>query len=320
LSEKDFHPSFGWKLAPPDGRDYHIRNFLPKAVPLPAAFSWRTYMTQKKDQGEVGACVAFAWSFVIDFLINQGASFYQYFDHSPRFIYSRRANAPGEGMDNRDAADITLNLGDCLESLCPGIWYGITNADQICGSGTDSIMQDALTARTKSYARCYNTSDMMQAIYQIAPIVWGGPVFESWVTAPATNTGVIPMPGPNDSEIGGHDICVDGWTADGYLEFITPWWLIPKVKPWGDGCFGKLPLAYADMFLSDGEADSFSATPRPPGPQPPKPKTCIEKFDACQDDFLTCLANLILCYLGFGKPTGRQVTQMKKKLNQLGVK
>jgi hypothetical protein len=309
----EFRPALGWMKAPIDGRDYHVRNFIPRREILPDTFSWRKYMTLKKNQNLVGACTAFAWSFVNDFQKSQELNFSTYYNTAPRFLYSRRANAPGEGMDNRDAAQINLDLGIAPEVDCPGNWGANTNADVICDD--PQTMQDAYLNRLKSYAACWTVDDMMQATYKFGPIVWGGPVFQSWVTPPVITTGVIPMPAQGEQPIGGHDICVTGWTLD-YLEFQTPWWLINGVLPWGDECFGMLPKQYAANFLNDGEADSYSSVPLVvPTPVPPVPTDCFAQAEACLNsgsDPITCLIGWILCEFNISALSPAQYASLYK--------
>jgi hypothetical protein len=292
----------GWKKDPFDPRDFsfhHVKRQL-FAIPLtlPTKISWRSQMSNQKDQGEVGACVAFGILAYLEWLASQ---IYQRIDDlAERFIYSRRPNAPGEGMYIRDGLDIVLNEGCSPETLCPGKWYspGI-NADNICDS--PETTQAAIAYKIKSYARVHTVDEIKEAL-QNGPVVVGVLCTMAWITGSATLTGHIPDPKPGEGWVGGHCICITGYNDEtGEFEFKNSWFLIPGIKPWGDGGYGYFHFSYIGNQLVTDDADAwvmvFQGGDVPPPPPDPWKKflTCIKaawkRLDVLA--MLVCLQTLL---------------------------
>jgi hypothetical protein len=83
---------------------------------------------------------------------------------------------------------------------------------------------------------CFWSIDNGQAI------VVGIRCFESFVCAP---NGIIPLPKPEEKEIGNHAICIVGYNSLEECFIFTNSW----GKDWGDNGLGKLPFAYFDSGL-----------------------------------------------------------------------
>lgn len=251
------------------------------------------------DQGEVGACVSYGLVNYLQFLalIAYGVPV----NLAERFIYSHRPNSPEEGMYIRDGLDIALKSGCPVEALCPATVYGPgINMDDVCDS--PEIATSAAAYKIKSYARVQSSEEIKQAL-QTGPVVVGVLVTEAWITGSATITGHIPDPGPNPVWIGGHCVCLTGMDdATGEFEFKNSWYLIPKIKAWGDGGYGYFTYGYIGVQLVSGDADAWvmvflgGAVP----PQPPDPvadlKACLKKARS--------LKAILACIVAFLKAKG----------------
>jgi len=306
--EKPFKPSFGWVKSPRDIRDFYYRA-IKAPVALPVKFSRRSELGAVRDQGIVGACVAFACCVMKDWQESKEQG--QPYDCSERFIYARRSNIDSEGMWPHDAMDILLKAGTPPETMCKGIWYPPTNGDRCCDE--PETIEAAVKNKIKMYARVYTVEDIKQAIFQDGIVPIGVPVFNDWVTGVATLTGHIPMPAASEGVIGYHMIAATGWDDETQeLEFRNSWYLIPGLKAWGDGGNGYLPYAYWNKFMQTDWVEGYTAVDDVgPPPTPPNPwddfakcaKAALNPLDIRA--LLECFKKLLrdLGYLGILKVT-----------------
>lgn len=304
----------GWKKDPFDQRDFsfaHVKHqFFAIPLALPTKQSWRSQMGKQEDQGEVGACVAFGIIAYLEWLAWKAYGAMS--DLAERFIYSRRPNKPQEGMYIRDGLDIVKKSGACTNALCPGVWYspGI-NADTVCDS--PEIQANAATYKIASYARLQNVDEIKQAL-QNGPVVVGVLCTDAWIYGSATLTGHIPDPGPNPNWIGGHCICITGYDdATGEFEFKNSWYLVPGVKPWGDGGYGYFHYSYIGDQLTTQDADAWVMVFQGSGPTPPPvPPDPVADLKKCLQSAGWNLAAIVSCIVTFLKAEGWLATATTK--------
>jgi C1A family cysteine protease len=75
----------------------------------------------------------------------------------------------------------------------------------------------------------------------------GVEVYESWFSSKAEKTGLIPLPGKNESLQGGHAICVTGYNDTKKLfTFKNSWG-----DDWADKGYGYLRYEYMEKFCLD---------------------------------------------------------------------
>lgn len=105
----------------------------------------------------------------------------------------------------------------------------------------------ALWHEAISYARVpQNEAAMKACLAEGFPIGIGASLYDSFESAEVAQTGIVPMPSPNEGMVGGHYFCIVGVTD-------THWICQNSWGPdWGDHGYFYMPLAYlTDSNLSD---------------------------------------------------------------------
>jgi hypothetical protein len=255
------------------------------------------------DQEEVGCCVAECWKNVKSWQ-NANDSNGVWTELSVDFIYDvgRQDNGqcPSSGMESIWGPQVLAKYGDCYESDMP------FKNDEQCRTPSQQAYTDAKGFMVGNVIQCQSVDDMYQAILQYGRIGIGIPVYESITTV--GSDGMIPMPGPNDSPVGGHELCVCGWlTINGVRYFIVKnsWWIVHGVQVWGDYGYGYLQEQYMiNCFAATDpslQGDSYCAVdqpssgPPPPPPPPPPAPTCEEQYTECIQAADGDLWQMIIC-------------------------
>ena len=71
---------------------------------------------------------------------------------------------------------------------------------------------DALLHQSLSYQRVNRTLDQFKSVPASGyPFVFGFTVYESFESKQVTQTGIVPMPGPKERELGGHAVLAIGY-------------------------------------------------------------------------------------------------------------
>lgn len=219
---------------------YHIPNEI-LFKELPASVDLRAQCPPVRDQGQIGACTAFAATGMLSYdRIKQGLDLFAY---SELFLYwNTRAKEHTQNSDAgasiRDTIKCALKLGVCHEDLWP------YNEDQVLVAPAPGCYQDAMLHRAVAYKR------VPQNLLHMKAVLAGGDVFEAGITVyesfesdAVAKTGIIPMPTEGEQPLGGHAILLTGFDSDKHVfNFQNSWG-----SGWGDGGFGTIP----DQYLLD---------------------------------------------------------------------
>jgi C1A family cysteine protease len=93
-----------------------------------------------------------------------------------------------------------------------------------------------------------NTVDEIKAGLQTyGPVVTGVTLYASLMTDEVRKTGRLPLPGPPESVLGGHALCIVGYDDQPQLFKARNSWGLQ----WGDRNYAYVPYAYAERFFSD---------------------------------------------------------------------
>jgi C1A family cysteine protease len=235
--------SFGWKLDHLDPRDKHMT--VAARVPLPSAFDQRTAQSTAGllppvyDQKDEGACTAHAGSCVMDYeRKRQGLPF---LTPSRQFIYYNTRVLEGTtgsdaGGELRDVMKTLASQGACPETEWP---YEDSN---LTTPPPPQCYTDAVKYEAMSYSRVTQADYFLKHSISILqrPIMFGISAYPQIQSDQAAKDGIITMPGATDSPIGGHAICLVGFSdaASRYV-FRNSWG-----ASWGDGGYGYIPYQY----------------------------------------------------------------------------
>jgi C1A family cysteine protease len=244
------------------GRRYGFRPSLPEAtiprfkittpVAIPPSMDLTPWCGPVKDQGQLGACTAFAGTGYLEYLYRRFKNQTPVF--SPLFLYYMERQLDGDlgqgdtGSFGSTAVKVINQVGVCLESIDPYTVADFQNVPTV-----------AQVANAQLYkAGAYHAMDVPDIRYCVAsnyPTLIGISVYESFEEGSWGSNWV--MPEPSGQLLGGHEVLVkgyddtigafsvrnswgSGWGLNG--DFWLPYSLLPNImsearmqhfgKPW----------------------------------------------------------------------------------------
>ena len=228
-----------------DERDYSFKEILNvhPTVKLPKVADLTPLVpTYIFDQGDEGSCTANIGMYVRAMLEAAKTSivFSRQFQYAMELIME--GNFPNDdGAQMRTIGLVMVKYGSCLETDDPYI------AGDIIKPSTKATA-DALLNKIKSCYSVPNLTGMKQVIaLKSQPVMFGIDVYESFESASAAKTGIIPMPKKGEKLLGGH--ASGGIKYDDtkkLIKFPNSWG-----SSWGDKGFGYLPYAYFTKYAYD---------------------------------------------------------------------
>lgn len=229
---------------PADSRDVPMRAILPR-ITAPAMVDYTGRMSPVLNQGEEGTCVAFA-SVVGMKEYQEQEEHRRLIELSPRYLYHLCKQMDGipdqEGTFPRVAMKALAEKGVCPEACWP---YRSYQTDRPCPAADT----EAFPFRIRTYARLSGIEEMERSLSINGPFLAGVDVFSAWFE---DHGGRISLPGPEETSLGGHAVCVMGYSRDGnYFKFKNSWSV-----DWGDGGYGYFSYEYMDRYC----LDAWSAT------------------------------------------------------------
>jgi C1A family cysteine protease len=236
---------YGWKRDLPDARDQH---WHPTLMELPEKVDLRSKCPGVYDQGEIGSCTANAIAGALEFdLIKEGR---EPFTPSRLFIYyNERAIEGSVGSDSgaelRDGCKSVATAGVCPEIQWPYLQSLLfLKPEGVC-------YQEARRDLARNYFRLQQQLFALKSCLAAGyPFVFGFTVYDAFESDEVAASGVLNLPGPGESVIGGHAVMAVGYD-DQEKRFIVR-------NSWGDhwGMHGYFTLPYAYVENS-GLASDF---------------------------------------------------------------
>jgi C1A family cysteine protease len=207
-----------------DVRDRKYRASLwPELVPQHVDL--REWSGPIKDQGSEGSCTGHAFSSAREWIARKYEKASPTL--SPQYLYVEELIAeacfPNDaGAMPRTACRMLTAKGCCEATLYPYVAgkFATPTAEQ---------MQSALKYRTSAYHRIESLLDFFRCLADPTPwpVTVGFTVHESFMTQQVADTGLMPIPKPEELQPGGHEVLCVGYDMSKRLALMQ--------NSWGDG-------------------------------------------------------------------------------------
>jgi C1A family cysteine protease len=230
---------YGWLPDLPDIRDHVYAAPAPVLGALPASVDLRPNCPPVYDQGQLGSCTGNAIAGAIQFE-REKQKLSPDFIPSRLFIYYNERVIEGtvesdSGAQIRDGIKSVGTTGACPESVWP---YDISKfavkppANAFKAGHKDKVVR---------YSRVLQTPAQLKGCLASGyPFVFGFTVYESFESQQVASTGVVPMPGPRESTIGGHAVMAVGYDDASQRFTVRNSW----GEGWGQEGYFTIPYAY----------------------------------------------------------------------------
>jgi len=253
---------YGWRRQLPDFRDFKYSASLRTLMTLPPLVDLRRFMPRVYDQTSLGSCTAngigggHQYGQIKQLLSPTGAAdavaietaISQSFVPSRLFIYYNERVMEGSvnedaGAIIRDGMKSVANEGVCDERMWP---YDV---NKFKNKPTDECYKEALEHQVISYHAVNQTIDQLKGcLAEGYPFVFGFSVYESFESPAVAKTGIMVMPGRDESLLGGHAVIAVGYDDS------KRWFIIRN--SWGEG-WGECFTGDTKVRLLSGEAKSL---------------------------------------------------------------
>lgn len=230
---------YGWKPDLPDHRDKMFSAvFHNPSAQIPPKVDLRPGLPPCYDQGQLGSCTGNGCGFVWQFaLAKEGVKikmparlFIYYWERAIEHTINSDA-----GAEIRDGLKVLNTHGCCEEALWP---YNIQKFTVI---PSKTACNAAIRHEATQYARLDNNlAHLKQCLAQGFPVVFGFTVYDSFEGEEVAKTGVLNMPGPNESVQGGHCVALVGYDDESQRFIVRNSW----GTGWGMAGYFTIPFEY----------------------------------------------------------------------------
>lgn len=229
---------YGWKPQLPDIRDKKFLALSASVLTIPPSADLRPNCPPVYDQGELGSCTANAIACAVEF--EQMKQKLESFTPSRLFIYYNERFMEGtvnsdSGANIRDGIKSVNSQGVCPETEWPYVDAQLT-VKPLPNCYSDATKYEALAYRSID-------QDLDQLRFCLAagyPFVLGISVYESFESQIVAQTGIVPMPTPEERFLGGHAVCAVGYDDSKNAFIVRNSW----GEGWGDKGYFYLPYDY----------------------------------------------------------------------------
>jgi len=227
---------YGWVRDIPDHRDLHFSSALRQP---PVSVDLRSQFPPVYDQGELGSCTANAVAGLMQFDEEKEHAISATMPSRLFIYYQERVLEGTVGVDSgaqlRDGIKVAVKWGVCPETEWP---YNIA---EFAVQPPPQAYTDAAKEKALVYLRMSQRLSQMRGCLAAGfPYVFGLSVYESFESQAVANTGIVPLPAPGETQVGGHAMCVAGY------DDAQQWFIVRNSwgDQWGDGGYGYMPYAY----------------------------------------------------------------------------
>ena len=203
---------------------------------LPEAVSLRTVMPPVFNQGNLGSCTSNAAAALFAYVHGGGPYSRLQIYYDERVMEGTVAYDAGAQI--KDSIQVLAKIGAGLEIDWP---YDVS---KFADAPPPKELQEAAQNKAIVYSRVVTGYDFRNCLAQGFPFIIGFTVYESMEGNEVATTGIVPMPSPNERIMGGHAVCVIGYSIiDGvlYYEVRNSWG-----DQWGDSGNFYIPAEYLE--------------------------------------------------------------------------
>jgi len=235
---------YGWKPDLPDHRDFVYSKLFRMPTALPKNVDLRSLCSPVENQRRLGSCTAQALVGALEFLEKKKNM--PFADLSRLFVYYNERVIEGtvswdSGAMIRDGVKTLQQQGVCKESLWP---YSIKKYQY---KPKKKCYNDALTHQIIAYERLSTLDNMRSCLADGFPFVFGFSVYSSFESVEVKRTGIVNMPKPEESLLGGHAVLAVGYNDNEQRFIVRNSW----GASWGQKGYFTMPYAYlGDQNLS----------------------------------------------------------------------
>lgn len=236
-----FRPSFA---------DPNIPKFkMQLPLSLPPAVDLSQWLGPVKDQGQLGACTAFAGTGYFEYLWRRFKNQQPVF--SPLFLYYKEREFDNDlgqgdtGSFGSTAFWVLHNTGACLESTDP---YDISNFEN---APTQAQLDEATKYKVGAMHTVSAVDDIRSALASQYPVLIGISVYDSFENGDWGSSFV--MPAPTGSLLGGHEIYIYGYDDYSKQFMVRNSW----GESWGNKGNFRANYDQLDSILSEARIMHF---------------------------------------------------------------
>lgn len=227
-----------------DRADWRDLLYTPVRAPLQDKVDMRTWASPVEDQLHLGSCIGQAIVGAYELLLKRQDPT-KFVDLSRLFVYYNARLIEGVededvGAYVRDGIKAVQKYGICSESVWP---YNIGN---FAITPSVSSYNDAKTRNIKNYYRLLGITDILDALNNNWPVVVGMNVFMQFEDL-SSGECILKLPGPEESPIGGHAMCLVGYDLQRQL-------VLARNSFGADWCMGGycwIPFDYVKSDVND---------------------------------------------------------------------
>jgi C1A family cysteine protease len=233
---------YGCLLDIEDERDkkYLFRVAAPDLLVLTSSHALSPWFPPAMNQGQYGTCTAHGATAALryDLIVND----------LPDLLLSRSQPYWDAGVIEGDTADVGRQIRDMLKAIaakgaCLESEWGY---DMVGHEPPQEVYSSALRHAAIEYCRVpVDRASINTAIYVGHPVIIGVPVFASFESDEVAETGFVPMPKANETEVGMHCMLMGDYDPQ-YDNVLNSWG-----AGWGQAGYCKLPRGYLEKYGSD---------------------------------------------------------------------
>jgi hypothetical protein len=240
-----------------DVRDHLAMRSL---APIPAVVSMKSSLGPVRDQGSSGSCTGQSGAGWLDWLYTAFTAAFPTkvpgtVEFSALFLYAQERLKNGtfpadSGSDSRTLFQVLNQIGLCLDSADPFVDTAIS------AMPTAAMDADAAPFKIGAYHRVLFDDGLATAKSVLASgycRTIGIPVYQAIQSDEVAETGILPIPGRNETPIGGHELLVYGYDDTKGWELVRNSW----GSAWGIAGDLMIPYGYYDAVGGNDTCDSW---------------------------------------------------------------